>query len=186
MKVRIVKSERQTYWYAAQIGCIFNVQQSPHDENGWSVSGMEDEHRHYIVKSDCEILPEENQPEPFDLERALKGEKVVTRNGRVVTEIIQFKTAEKTVFCVGGVCDGEVAYWDIEGHFTPISGKSSRDLFMAPRESEYVTKWANVWHSTNGYFFGSTSYDSEGAAESVRNFYTDYIGAFPITFKRPK
>lgn len=189
MKVRIVTAEKKTYWYAAQIGCVFNVQQSTHNEDSWRVSGMEDGVHHYIVKSDCEILPEENQPEPFDMERALNGEKVVTREGVVVDELYHFKTYHG--LCpITAIIDGEKKTFRIDGKYNESGLDTKHDLFMAPRESEYVTKWVNVFDErvTDDTIRCSNVYHSKEKAAANNVYYSNdsgFIGTFPITFKRP-
>lgn len=178
MKVRIVKSEHQGYWYAEQIGSIITA----FDKDGYDfhVPGCGD-----ISKSDCEILPEENQPEPFDLERALKGDKVVTKEGYKVTNIVKFPGSVGEM-CVYGVCDNgeetEVCDWNIKGKFNPRKENTSMDLFMAPRESEYVTKWVNL------YAAGCAAWEhsqQEAIDSNMKTGYRGHIGTFPITFKRP-
>ena len=51
---------------------------------------------------------------PFNLEAALRGEKVVTRDGREVTQLMKFD-APHTVNTVVGVQEGYVTCWSVEG-----------------------------------------------------------------------
>lgn len=67
---------------------------------------------------------------PFDLQKALAGDPVVTRDGRKVTEVVHMKTArenESIVFVASGLC-----------YATHLNGiidtfDSANDLFMAPK-----------------------------------------------------
>lgn len=71
---------------------------------------------------------------PFNLEQALKGKPVVTRDGRKVKHI--------TIHSYGGLTalvpldGGLVTEWDYtdEGKFYPSGTMSDRDLFMASRQ----------------------------------------------------
>lgn len=78
---------------------------------------------------------------PFDLQKALAGDPVVTRDGRKVTEVVHMKTArenESIVFVASGLC-----------YATHLNGiidtfDSANDLFMAPK---IVKKegWINIY-----------------------------------------
>ena len=68
---------------------------------------------------------------PFDLEKALAGETVVTRDGREVSQVTLFDCSSK--YPLVAVVDGEVyGFAKTGGHY--ISGHpSSLDLFMKPK-----------------------------------------------------
>ena len=68
--------------------------------------------------------------EPFDLEKALAGAPVVTRNGKPVAELHYFKTAERP-YKVCAVIDGEVVVLTAKGAYY-TEGEHAFDLFMAP------------------------------------------------------
>lgn len=52
---------------------------------------------------------------PFNLEEALNGAKVVTRDGREVTQLIKFNADEhETLY---GVANKEIISWDDKGKF---------------------------------------------------------------------
>ena len=70
----------------------------------------------------------------FNLEQALAGDKVITRNGEDVTQIAVFYTGNCELIC--GV---------INGAFSPYLQKS--DLFMAPK---MLSGFVNVWVGDNG------------------------------------
>jgi hypothetical protein len=71
---------------------------------------------------------------PFNLERALAGDTVITRDGRGISEFHYFATADNEEYPVFAVIDSEVYGFTTDGkEFTPINGKeteSDLDLFM--------------------------------------------------------
>jgi hypothetical protein len=70
---------------------------------------------------------------PFNLEEALKGAKVVTRDGREISEIHKFEKTKKDAFRIAVVRDGMVKLYSDEGK-TIWLNESCDDLFMAPTE----------------------------------------------------
>lgn len=63
---------------------------------------------------------------PFNLEEALNGAKVVTRDGREVTQLIKFNADEnETIF---GVVNKEIASWMNDGRFA--ENNHILDLFI--------------------------------------------------------
>ena len=76
---------------------------------------------------------------PFDLEAALAGAPVITRDGRPVTQLHKFDAT--TPLCLVGVVGGEVYSWGKEGIFFAKSS-GSFDLFMAPVKRE---GWINLY-----------------------------------------
>lgn len=144
MRVKIINPRS---WYDGQKGATFNVMSL--DDNTYIMSGSINFEIH---KSDCEILPDETtQPEPFDLERALKGEKVICRNGEIVDEIYHIKSL-RCKFNVYSVIDGE-GTWHLENGSVLTTSTSIHDLFMAPKEPKVVTKWAVVCQDHHGVMF---------------------------------
>ena len=79
----------------------------------------------------------------FDLERALAGDKVVTRRGAEVEQIHSFTLSNKVVVC--GVFQSSVWTWSSVGKYHH-SKTSDADLFMAP---EKLSGFVNVYASTN-------------------------------------
>lgn len=68
---------------------------------------------------------------PFDLEKALAGEKVVTRDGREVGQIFRFDCVSKR--CIRGVVDRTILSWyECGSHFNETV--NDLDLFMAPKK----------------------------------------------------
>ena len=68
---------------------------------------------------------------PFNLEAALRGEKVVTRDGREVTQLVKFKGTHKSQELFG-VVDGVAipCSWYEDGVHIAILNPSEFDLFM--------------------------------------------------------
>ena len=80
---------------------------------------------------------------PFDLERALAGDEVVTREGLAVTEIHYFKHVN-SVYEVYVAVGGLVYACTKEGLYTfPVEDRF--DLFMAPKTKK-CEAWANVYN----------------------------------------
>ena len=99
--------------------------------------------------------------EKFNLERALAGEAVCTRDGREVTQLNYFE-APKDLFTVGGVLDRELYLWQTNGRFSETK-EDSRDLFMKPKENAI---WINVYKNENGFLYTNGSdYRSEESAK---------------------
>lgn len=65
----------------------------------------------------------------FDLNKALNGATVVTRNGDIVTDLAYFPSAIKTAFRLSGVIDGNIWSWTIEGKWKRNS-ETNLDLFI--------------------------------------------------------
>jgi hypothetical protein len=77
---------------------------------------------------------------PFDLEAALRGEKVVTRDGREVTQLVRFKGTHKSQELFGVVKGSEVPHsWYSDGIHLAFINPSDNDLFMHEEPEE---QWA--------------------------------------------
>ena len=63
----------------------------------------------------------------FNLERALAGDKVVTRDGREVTQLVKFDSGNQ--LCLYGVTRNMIRAWYGNGK---EDGDKRHDLFMAP------------------------------------------------------
>ena len=66
----------------------------------------------------------------FNLEAALAGAKVVTRDGSEVTQLVKFNI-DKAGYVLYGVLESEVHSWLINGRYF-IVDRDNNDLFMAP------------------------------------------------------
>jgi hypothetical protein len=98
---------------------------------------------------------------PFDLEKALAGDPVVTRDGREVTEIHYFKTARECKIIA--VINGNLRdfYEDV---FRLQMTKTDYDLFMKQKESNKL--WFNLYSNVENdhVFFIGKGYESKELA----------------------
>jgi hypothetical protein len=118
--------------------------------------------------------------EKFDLEKALNGAKVVTRDGREVTQLTKFETYDK--FCLYGLVDEQVYCWSIKGEYSDNSS-CSMDLYIVGKVRRV---WANVMKYANGdLFVGSECFPTlEAALNFARNskgFKRNYVKTIEIT-----
>jgi hypothetical protein len=80
---------------------------------------------------------------PFDLQKALAGEPVVTRDGRPVTDLHRFDayTGRQKNW---GVVSGKLLGWDDSGNYGFDGVKLESDLFMATKKrTVYVNFYPN-------------------------------------------
>ena len=99
---------------------------------------------------------------PFDLEKALAGAKVVSRDGIEVTEIKLFESI-KHDFKVVAISGGDVATYTIDGVYSCTKGESKYDLFLAP---ELKTGWVNIYPNGESYWHET----KEGAERECKNY----------------
>lgn len=100
---------------------------------------------------------------PFDLEKAIAGEPVVTRDGREVTELHLFKTSTNDCQKVGALVDGMiVGYTESGNYYRDI--EDGRDLFMKPKPVE--TYWRIYDDNTVGCFIYKSLEDAQKKAPS--------------------
>jgi hypothetical protein len=114
---------------------------------------------------------------PFNLNKALLGEPVVTRDGDKVTEIHNFSTrhGEMTVFAI---IEGGFLTFNKNGkHYSEISD-SDFDLFMAEPET-----WINVYYSKiQDKIWNSVKYNSERQAkENIVTTNSSYLTTVKIS-----
>lgn len=114
---------------------------------------------------------------PFNLEEALNGAKVVTRDGRFVNQLIKFNADEKETLY--GVVDKEIASWKDDGRW----GEKDHhiDLFLAV---EPKSIWVNIYrrHNYDDIYVGDTRFKSkQDAIKSVGKNDPDYIKTIQIT-----
>jgi hypothetical protein len=88
--------------------------------------------------------------EKFDLEKALNGAKVVTRDGHEVTQLTKFESVNDD-YPVIGVLDNNLQAWTTQGKFNTNHGESDADLFLAV-EPQRV--WVNVFTTITEKFMG--------------------------------
>lgn len=110
---------------------------------------------------------------PFDLEKALAGAKVVTRDGREVTQLTKFDTCRD--WCLIGLLDGDFRSYDVNGKYKR-NEESDKDLFMA---HEKQSIWVNVYSSEKGKLFCLTYYSKQEANKSQSS--ANFIKTIEIT-----
>ena len=69
----------------------------------------------------------------FNLEQALAGKKIITRDGREITQLVTFKTASGEVIYGLDVENDHVEQWLIDGRYHNTKNDCGGDLFMAPK-----------------------------------------------------
>ena len=80
----------------------------------------------------------------FNLEQALAGEKVITRDGREVSQFINVRKVKKDSRCIVGVVGGVMQVWFRNGMLNSCESKCKFDLFMAPKKlSGFVNVYAH-------------------------------------------
>jgi hypothetical protein len=113
--------------------------------------------------------------EKFDLEKALNGAKVVTRDGREVTQLTKFECL--SLDSLGGVLDNQLRTWTTQGLFIPNYGESDADLFLAVEPKRI---WVNVLKINGHIGLGAIGYTKEEA--KMKNIHMDkYIKTIEIT-----
>lgn len=102
---------------------------------------------------------------PFNLDRAMAGDTVITRDGRKVLQIAHFPLVNKDERIVAQI-EGDFVHFGFSENGSFIIGEISiNDLFMAPKTKTY---WANVYRYKDGLDVNSVEiggiYGSEGDA----------------------
>jgi hypothetical protein len=92
---------------------------------------------------------------PFNLERALAGAPVVTRDGREVTQLKLFDIPGDTD-PLWGVVNECLESWTADGRWR--DEEDSLDLFMAPVVKE---GWAGIYHYSDGWQVGGPIHATE-------------------------
>jgi hypothetical protein len=107
---------------------------------------------------------------PFNLQEALAGKPVVTREGLQVQDLQQFPSA--TYQRIGAVIRGEVLTFNENGGYWNNGNISDRDLCMASEKKE---GWVNVYpkvsetsltRSRDGYIYESKALANDMAGEN--------------------
>lgn len=114
--------------------------------------------------------------EPFDLERALAGEPVVTRDGREVTEIHFFKTDQGDYPLIAVIDENQEAFTK-DGFFASSREECESDLFMKPK---VVEGWINVYQEGDS-IWTSFAHESEERAKQTIGKFATYIKTIKIT-----
>ena len=94
---------------------------------------------------------------PFDLEKALAGEPVVTKDGNPVTQLIKFEVTEGDGYVLYGVVNNKIRNFLDSGKYDRTFESHPFDLFMAEPE-----RWINIhFDPKNGHIFYGVVYQSE-------------------------
>lgn len=97
---------------------------------------------------------------PFDLEKALAGEPVVTRQGQPVTQVCMFNNTRAS--CpVFGACNGLIRWWNTSGQVA-YDEEHADDLFMAGNKKE---GWVNIYPDQK---LGDMIYPTETQADGAK------------------
>jgi len=114
----------------------------------------------------------------FNLEEALAGKPVITRDGKEVTQLVKFDTNKNSEgYLLFGVVEGFIAKWTIHGNYFSNGVQNGRDLFMKTGKKSI---WVNVYDNGKETWLGC-SYDTKEGA--LINSYGDsvYIKTIEIT-----
>jgi hypothetical protein len=116
--------------------------------------------------------------EKFNLERALAGEPVITRNGKEVTQLVYFHDVIHKD-CVYGVIGNQIKNWCIDGKFFHDDPREfGADLFMKPKENAI---WVNVYKRGDGALVvGAFPFKSEAEAKE-KSLGSNYLKTVKIT-----
>ena len=98
----------------------------------------------------------------FDLEKALAGDKVVTRDGRDAVDGYYFKSITDG-FPVLFIVAGERIWVNTHGRRQALDVDDNLDLFMAPKK---LSGFVNVFSREKGNFFISQHDSKESAKEN--------------------
>ena len=94
---------------------------------------------------------------PFDLEKALAGEPVVTKDGNPVTQLIKFEVTEGDGYVLYGVVNNKIRNFLDSGKYDKTFESHPFDLFMAEPE-----RWINIhFDPKDGHIFYGVVYQSE-------------------------
>jgi len=120
-----------------------------------------------------------NTMKPFNLEKALAGEPVVTRDGRKIIDLYHFKDV-KTKFSLVVLIENNssVDHYTTKGTWTEDFENQELDLFMAEPET-----WINVYYSkVQDKIWNSVKYNSEEEAkENIVTTMSSYLTTVQIS-----
>jgi hypothetical protein len=98
---------------------------------------------------------------PFDLRAALRGEKVVTRDGREVTTVLQPDGLAEP-YTVAAVINGELYSYTESGSYASDDGSRPHDLFMATKSFE---AYCNIYRDATSEAYTGALYETAADAE---------------------
>lgn len=103
--------------------------------------------------------------QPFNLERALAGDPVQTKDGKPVTQLVLFNEVDDN-YPIRAVIDGCIHSITVCGKFWGNNSESGMDLFMAPVKRE---GWVNIYHDTFIGDYSGRVHKSEEKAKKLRS-----------------
>lgn len=113
---------------------------------------------------------------PFDLEKAINGEPLITRDGRNVDEFYYFKTS-KSNQPLKAVINGTIYEYSLDGKYvTEII--CNHDLFMKPK---VLKCWVNIFSDGKKIWIGGAHWDNEKDAKCFAENINNYIKTIRIT-----
>jgi hypothetical protein len=111
----------------------------------------------------------------FNIEAALAGHPVKTRDGRTVTQLVKFDFSFGPVRLAGVIDDHRVGVWLADG-LDCTFGNSQNDLLMAPvKKTGWIARYR--YPRKEGYYASIRIYDSKEEAEHEE---PDAISYHPI------
>ena len=114
---------------------------------------------------------------PFNLEEALAGKPVVTRQGIPVTQIVHFKNVNNR-YEIFGVLNNEIESWTILGEYNKSLNNHARDIFMLPEKKSI---WVNVYKGYDNEVVLGDHYPTLDRAKSQIISDNTYIKTIEIT-----
>lgn len=83
---------------------------------------------------------------PFEFKRAMAGDKVVTRRGTPVSDLVSFSRAN-SAHTIVGIVEGSILSWTRYGRYIDSETDHGNDLVMVDEAVEASEAWLNVyWH----------------------------------------
>lgn len=113
----------------------------------------------------------------FDLEKALNGAKVVTRNGKEVKQLTHFDASYKYAYHLYGVIGEHIYSWTKTGQYDHFNDHHEHDLFIAVEPNRI---WVNVYVTDDSIHTGG-NYNSLKAAKKAIQKGFNYIKTIEIT-----
>lgn len=105
----------------------------------------------------------------FNLERALSGEKVITRDGIEVDQFIRFDCEDGD--CLRGVVNGSIESFYPCGSYHSGDEVDVYDLFMAPKK---LSGFVNVYSREEGNVFTSL-HDSKDSSDDSKKALNGFV-----------
>jgi hypothetical protein len=102
---------------------------------------------------------------PFDLEKALAGEPVVTRDGKEVTDIAYFPTKDDN-YKVCGILNKDCEWFTNKGFYIQEDTEHFKNLCM---KDSLIESWINIYQIGNYVEAGSSYRSEQGAKDNIQN-----------------